>query len=228
MLGNQVELWETILAAMKLGAMLIPATTLLAAADLADRIDRGEVAHVIADVDHTPVRRGARRLHPDRRRRRGGRLADVRRRRRAAASFPAATAPPGPTTRCCCTSPPARPRQPKLVEHTYRPTRSATCRRCTGSACGRGTCTSTSPRPAGPSTPGATCSRPWNAEATALVHNTRGSPPPALLEVLRPVRGHQLLRAADGVADAHPGGPRAPRTPALRGRRARASRSTRR
>ena len=28
MLGNQVELWETILAAMKLGAVIIPATTL--------------------------------------------------------------------------------------------------------------------------------------------------------------------------------------------------------
>ena len=31
MLGNQVELWETILAAMKLGAVIIPATTLLGA-----------------------------------------------------------------------------------------------------------------------------------------------------------------------------------------------------
>ena len=31
MLGNQVELWESMLAAMKLGAVVIPATTLLAA-----------------------------------------------------------------------------------------------------------------------------------------------------------------------------------------------------
>src|SRR5690606_6152703 len=53
MLGNQVELWETILAAMKLGATLIPATTLLTAEDLADRIDRGAAAHVITDVDPT-------------------------------------------------------------------------------------------------------------------------------------------------------------------------------
>ncbi len=30
MLGNQVELWEMILAAMNLGAVIIPATTLLA------------------------------------------------------------------------------------------------------------------------------------------------------------------------------------------------------
>ena len=42
MLGNQVELWETMLAAMKLGAVVIPATTLLAEADLRDRIERGQ------------------------------------------------------------------------------------------------------------------------------------------------------------------------------------------
>ena len=44
MLGNQVELWETMLAAMKLGAVVIPATTLLGRADLRDRIDRGRRA----------------------------------------------------------------------------------------------------------------------------------------------------------------------------------------
>jgi acetyl-CoA synthetase len=47
MLGNQVELWETILAAMKLGAVLIPASTLLRPADLRDRIDRGGARHVV-------------------------------------------------------------------------------------------------------------------------------------------------------------------------------------
>jgi acetyl-CoA synthetase len=47
MLGNQVELWETILAAMKLGAVVIPATTLLTAADLRDRLDRGNARHVV-------------------------------------------------------------------------------------------------------------------------------------------------------------------------------------
>lgn len=41
MLGNQVELWETLLAAMKLGAVIIPATTLLAPADIVDRVERG-------------------------------------------------------------------------------------------------------------------------------------------------------------------------------------------
>jgi acetyl-CoA synthetase len=47
MLGNQVELWETLLACIKLGAVVIPATTLLTSADLRDRIDRGGVRHVV-------------------------------------------------------------------------------------------------------------------------------------------------------------------------------------
>jgi acetyl-CoA synthetase len=48
MLGNQVELWETILAAMKLGAVLIPATPLLGPADLRGRIERGRARYVVA------------------------------------------------------------------------------------------------------------------------------------------------------------------------------------
>jgi acetyl-CoA synthetase len=47
MLGNQVELWETILAAMKLGAVLIPATPLLGPADLRARVERGRARHVV-------------------------------------------------------------------------------------------------------------------------------------------------------------------------------------
>ena len=49
MLGNAVPLWEIMLAAIKLGAVIIPATTLLASADVADRIERGEVRHVITE-----------------------------------------------------------------------------------------------------------------------------------------------------------------------------------
>jgi len=48
MLGNQVELWETLLACIKLGVVVIPATTLLTSADLDDRITRGGVGHVVA------------------------------------------------------------------------------------------------------------------------------------------------------------------------------------
>src|SRR6185369_281180 len=50
MLGNQVELWETILAAMKLGAVIIPATTLLGVSDVRDRLDRGGAKHVVTSV----------------------------------------------------------------------------------------------------------------------------------------------------------------------------------
>ena len=50
MLGNVAPLWEVILAAMKLGAVIIPASTLLQPADLADRIARGQVRHVVADA----------------------------------------------------------------------------------------------------------------------------------------------------------------------------------
>ncbi len=48
MLGNQVELWDTILAVMKLGAVLIPATPLLGPADTSDRVARGGARHIIA------------------------------------------------------------------------------------------------------------------------------------------------------------------------------------
>ncbi len=50
MLGNQSELWETVLAAMKLRAVVIPATTLLGPADLTDRVVRGGASHVIAQA----------------------------------------------------------------------------------------------------------------------------------------------------------------------------------
>jgi len=53
MLPNVVPLWEITLAAMKLGAVISPATTLLVPADLQDRIGRGEMRHVITDAAGT-------------------------------------------------------------------------------------------------------------------------------------------------------------------------------
>jgi acetyl-CoA synthetase len=50
MLPNVVALWEVTLAAIKLGAVVSPATTLLSAADLADRVQRGRMRHVVADA----------------------------------------------------------------------------------------------------------------------------------------------------------------------------------
>ncbi|HEX4498937.1 MAG TPA: AMP-binding protein [Thermoanaerobaculia bacterium] len=50
MLPNVAPLWEIMLAVIKLGAVISPATTLLSSADLQDRIERGEMRHVIADA----------------------------------------------------------------------------------------------------------------------------------------------------------------------------------
>jgi acetyl-CoA synthetase len=49
MLGNEVPLWETMLAAIKLGVVVIPATTLLSGPDLADRLARGRVRWVLTN-----------------------------------------------------------------------------------------------------------------------------------------------------------------------------------
>ena len=119
MLGNQVELWETMLAAIKLGAVVIPATTLLAESDLRDRIDRGNARHVVVrSADAGQVRRRARVLYADRGRGRGFRLArllaglcgagGVRARRADARDRHAA-----PVLHLGTTA------RPKLVEHTH-------------------------------------------------------------------------------------------------------------
>ena len=47
MLGNELPLWEVMLASIKLGAVLIPATSLLTTEDLRDRLERGRVRHVV-------------------------------------------------------------------------------------------------------------------------------------------------------------------------------------
>lgn len=52
MLGNDVALWETMLAAFKLGAVVIPATALLNPDDLSDRIERGQVRHLVVGEAH--------------------------------------------------------------------------------------------------------------------------------------------------------------------------------
>src|SRR5580698_1548407 len=51
LLGNVVPLWETMLAAIKLGVVVIPATTLLTAEELQDRLDRGRARAVVASQD---------------------------------------------------------------------------------------------------------------------------------------------------------------------------------
>jgi acetyl-CoA synthetase len=53
MLGNVAPLWETMLAVMKLGAVIIPAATLLTPDDLADRFERGRARHVVTSAADT-------------------------------------------------------------------------------------------------------------------------------------------------------------------------------
>jgi acetyl-CoA synthetase len=54
MLPNVVQTWETILACMKLGVIVVPATPQLTPRDLADRFERGAVRHVVTDGDGAP------------------------------------------------------------------------------------------------------------------------------------------------------------------------------
>jgi acetyl-CoA synthetase len=51
LLSNVIPLWETMLAAMKLGVVMIPATTLLTPDELSDRLDRGRAKVVVASQD---------------------------------------------------------------------------------------------------------------------------------------------------------------------------------
>ena len=120
MLGNQVELWETLLAAMKLGAVVIPATTLLTAGRPARPARPGQ----------RQARRGRRRGHRQARRRRGRLHADRGRAARPragcdygdAAAAPTAFTPDGvtqgsDTLLLYFTS--GTTAKPKLVEHTH-------------------------------------------------------------------------------------------------------------
>ena len=110
------------LAAMKLGAVVIPATTLLTRDDLLDRFARGRVRHVVAGADNAgEIRRPPRRLHADRGRRRAHPgWAALARRPTTLRPNSRRTARPAPPTRCCSISPRARRRKPKLVLHSHQ------------------------------------------------------------------------------------------------------------
>lgn len=53
MLGNQVELWEIMLGAIRIGAVLIPSTPQLAPDDLDDRVARGRAALIVSNAADT-------------------------------------------------------------------------------------------------------------------------------------------------------------------------------
>ena len=50
-LNNVAPLWEVMLACMKLGVVVIPASTLLTGGELADRVERGRARMIITDQD---------------------------------------------------------------------------------------------------------------------------------------------------------------------------------
>ncbi|CAB3772069.1 AMP-dependent synthetase [Burkholderia sp. MSh2] len=50
MLPNRVELWDVMLGAMKLGAVVLPATTQLSPDDVRDRIEAGGVRYIVVDA----------------------------------------------------------------------------------------------------------------------------------------------------------------------------------
>ncbi|ABE63337.1 AMP-dependent synthetase and ligase [Nitrobacter hamburgensis X14] len=123
LLGNVVPLWETMLACIKLGVVIIPATTLLTPDELRDRLDRGRAKAVVASQDQVAkfaclggdglirVVVGATALHP------GGLPYE------AANDFPESFKPDGPTNAddpmlLYFTS--GTTAKPKLVRHSQR------------------------------------------------------------------------------------------------------------
>ena len=53
MLANEVALWEILLAAFKIGAVVVPCSMLLTEEDLRDRLDRGSISHVFAAAEQS-------------------------------------------------------------------------------------------------------------------------------------------------------------------------------
>lgn len=51
MLGNRLELWEIMLAALKIGVVILPTSVVLGAHELDDRVARGQVRWVFAAAD---------------------------------------------------------------------------------------------------------------------------------------------------------------------------------
>ena len=181
MLGNVVPLWEVMLAAMKLGAVIIPASTLLQADDLADRVAAAQVRHVITEPAHaakfaeSPAT--GRGCGPPRRR---------QRRPAGSATRDSPTRPPEFTPDGV--DPAERPAAAVLHLRAPRPspswsstrtpaTRSGTCRRCTGSGMRPGDVHLNISSPGWAKHAWSNVFAPWNAGATILILDQRGSPP---------------------------------------------------
>ena len=206
MLGNVVPLWECMLAAMKLGAVIVPATTLLTRTDLADRFARGRVRHVIAAADaaakFADLPGAYTRIVV------GGEMAGWL---SYAASYqaPEQFAPDGETRAddpmlLYFTS--GTTATPKLVLHSHQsyPVGHLSTMYWLGVRPGDVHLNISSP---GWAKHAWSCFfAPWNAGATVFIVNQRRFNARGLLDTDRALRRHHLLRAAYGVAHADPGG----------------------
>ena len=215
MLGNQVELWELMLAGIKLGIVLIPTTTLMGPADLKDRVERGEAGWAavgssnigkFAEVpgDYTLIEIGDGGLPPQRQRQAAAQYAE-------SAAAPADFTPDAPTQAdetllLYFTS--GTTSKAKLVEHTHTsyPVGHLSTMYWIGLEPGDVHLNVASPGWA---------KHAWSNVFTPV--DRRGLRVHLQLRALRrqrpdgadgPREGHQFLRPAHGLADAHPGRPR--------------------
>ncbi len=188
MLGNQVELWESMLGIIKLGAVIMPTTTAVGAADLRDRIARGRARFVIANLADTAtfvdvpgdyvkvaVTRGAEAPQ-------GWASLDAAYRLDPPPAEHPGTAPGDPLLLYFTSGTTSRP---KLVEHTQvsYPVGHLTTMYWLGLEPGDVHLNISSP---GWAKHAWSCFfAPWNAEATVFLYNYTRFDPPALLKVLR-------------------------------------------
>ena len=203
MLGNQVELWESMLAVMKLGAVIMPTTTAVGPADLVDRIARGRARHVICNAADTgkfdDVPGDYTRISVGRGRRAGRTCGRPQTAEHAPVEHPG-TAPGDPLLLYFTSGTTSRP---KLVEHTQvsYPVGHLSTMYWLGLQPGDVHLNISSP---GWAKHAWSCFfAPWIAEATVFVYNYARFDAAALLGAAARAGGHLVLRAADGVADAH-------------------------
>ncbi|MEV5501996.1 AMP-binding protein [Nonomuraea fuscirosea] len=185
MLGNQAELWESLLAAMKLGAVVIPATTLLTGKDIAERIERGRVSHVIANAAD------AGRFGPGEYTRIAVGDAYTWLPYREAYEAPETFTPDAPTRAddtllLYFTS--GTTSQPKLVEHTHASYPAGHLSTMFWIGIRPGDVHLNVSSPGWAKHAWSNVFAPWNAGATVLVHDYQRFSAPALLEVLRDER----------------------------------------
>ena len=176
MLGNRVELWDVMLAVMKIGAVIVPTATAAGAADLADRVARSGARAVVTTPDQTAkfaelgadlvrVSVGATDGWAD--------LGDAYAVDVEPLPHPG-TAPGDPLLLYFTSGTTARP---KLVEHTQVSYPVGHLSTPTGSACSPVTGTSTCPARAGRSTRGRASSPPGSRSRPSSCCPTRGSTP---------------------------------------------------